>query len=499
MVLALLRLVGMTFVLASVSACPLAFRAAPCSSDLDCSTAQTCDRSLQRCVAVANVDGGRPAEPDAEPEPLDAGALDAGALDAGAPDAGSRDAGPRVDGGGGKDAGEPLDAGSPKDDGGRPDGGPLPDAGEACVDADGDGFGPNCPAGPDCAPNNPEAHTFYLGYPDADGDAYTLPDVVQVCTGAEDPEGYRPNASATPDCDDTNAALFRLVPLALDQDLDTITLGPLEDLCIGAAIPTGYRATQSPLDDCDDADDAIGSGPDTDGDLVPDCLDDDDDDDGLSDADEAIGVPPGFPTNPLLADTDSDGVIDRVDAAPTVAACAANVFFSDAFVAAPSAMWDFATPDQFSWNAAQSSLDVPNAFPGAAAWIGAAPTLTDYVVEATLSPNGQFGNAGITFRALEISAINDDGAHYYAGVDPDRNRVVLGFMDGDYTEIAAASVAIEENRPYRLRVELEGDAISVFLDDTLVIAESDSTYTNGSAGVRSYLLPASYANFIVCN
>jgi len=49
----------------------------------------------------------------------------------------------------------------------------------------------------------------------------------------------------------------------------------------------------------------------TDGDYYPNCIDDDDDNDGVSDADESING-----TDPLLTDTDGDGVSDKDDQMP---------------------------------------------------------------------------------------------------------------------------------------------------------------------------------------
>lgn len=557
-----LRLGSLSLLLLSLSACPLAFRAPPCSTDSDCSSG-VCDLVLERCAGTeTNDDAGTLREPDSEPSvgpSLDGGpdaepdvGPDGGPTPEPTPDGGE----PAPDGGEPEpDFGPDVDAGPSNDAGPPSDGGPTfgtdagPDGGLPCLDVDGDGFGPRCPAGPDCSPNNPNAHTFYSGYLDDDNDGYTLAQELRICSGPQFPAGYQPQISDPIDCDDTNAALYRslplyvdddqdtytvgagfltcigdtppdgfalsasddddcddddgtlyrLVSLALDQDLDTFTIGPLSPVCIGAAIPQGYASVTSPLDDCDDTDDQVGTSADTDNDGIPDCLDNDDDNDGLSDADEAIGVPPGFPTDPLVADTDGDGVLDSQDAAATVASCAANVHFADAFDTDPFTRWTFNHPNEFAWNAAAASLDIPDDFVGAAGWVGPNPSLTDYVVEAILAVQDEAGDAGLTFRVQSISTANDGGAHYYVGINQLANQVVLGYMDGGYTQLASTSVAIANNRPYRLRVEVEGEDISVYLDDALVISHNDDTYAFGSAGVRSFLLPVRYQSFIVCD
>ncbi|MCB1154695.1 hypothetical protein KDL45_13655, partial [bacterium] len=67
-----------------------------------------------------------------------------------------------------------------------------------CVDTDGDGFGENCEAGPDCNDGDANAYQILTGYVDADHDGYAGTSV-GVCAGDALPAEFFADA---PDCDD---------------------------------------------------------------------------------------------------------------------------------------------------------------------------------------------------------------------------------------------------------------------------------------------------------
>ena len=118
-------------------------------------------------------------------------------------------------------------------------------------------------------------------FPDADGDGQ--PDCVDVDV---DGDGF----NAAVDCDDTDATIFPLAPESCDL---------IDSNCDG---------------------DIVDGDVDTDADLVPDCADEDDDDDGALDVDEALAG-----SDPLVVDTDLDGVTDDLE----IGADAANADDTD--------------------------------------------------------------------------------------------------------------------------------------------------------------------------
>jgi len=126
----------------------------------------------------------------------------------------------------------------------------------ACIDGDGDTYGVNCPAGPDCDDTNSAIYQELTGYVDADGDTYTVGGAVQVCSGASLPSGYRAAANG-PDCDDTNSAIYQNLNGYTDADGDGYGTGTVQTVCSGAALPTGYAAASG---DCDDANSAVHPG-----------------------------------------------------------------------------------------------------------------------------------------------------------------------------------------------------------------------------------------------
>lgn len=188
---------------------------------------------------------------------------------------------------------------------------------ERCTAVDDDCDGLLGPDDPDFDPTSLVAH-----FPDADGDGWGNPagTVVLACEG---PEGTVPDGT---DCDDTAPGIHpgaAEVPLdGIDQDCDGVD----------ATIPEGLDTDGDGLTDL--AEDALGSDPqnpdsdgdglsdgtegagDTDGDGLPDALDDDDDGDGLPTSVEGTGDPDGDGTpNHLDPDSDGDGVLDRAEAA----------------------------------------------------------------------------------------------------------------------------------------------------------------------------------------
>lgn len=82
-----------------------------------------------------------------------------------------------------------------------------PDAG--CVDDDGDGYGPGCPNGNDCAPADRWRFKIVDVYQDVDMDGFGVEATVALCTGDTTPIGY---STAGGDCDDTDPRIFPGAP-----------------------------------------------------------------------------------------------------------------------------------------------------------------------------------------------------------------------------------------------------------------------------------------------
>ncbi|NUN14071.1 MAG: OmpA family protein [Myxococcales bacterium] len=234
------------------------------------------------------------------------------------------------------------------------DGDGIADCKDPCVDEDEDGYGtgPECPNGVDCDDTVATCHVDCVTDVDDDG----IPDCKDTCID-KDKDGFGEGTECDPDCDDD-------APTCTDNcdiDTDTDQIPDCKDPCIdkdadgfgeGQQCPNGpdcndenpncsadctTDANENGIIDCEevpsdciDVDgDGYGEGPDcengpdcydrsvdctiaddecptdTNEDGVPDCADDDDDGDGLPDADEVRGN-----TDPKNPDTDGDGLND---------------------------------------------------------------------------------------------------------------------------------------------------------------------------------------------
>lgn len=117
--------------------------------------------------------------------------------------------------------------------------------------------------------------------------------------------------------------------------------------------------------------------------------------------------------------------------------------------------------------------------------------------EAEVAVDGG-GNAGIVFRASNATANGPDAYRgYFAGLEPGSDRVFVGKADGyGWTELASASVPIDPNVFYHLRVVAKGSQIEVFLNHAPapVLRLSDASYASGATGVRAFATAARFDN-----
>jgi hypothetical protein len=187
----------------------------------------------------------------------------------------------------------------------------------ACRDADGDGCD-DCSSGID-DPGDDGTDTDGDGIcdlGDADDDNDGVPD-------AEDPEPLNPSKCGDVDgdgCDDCNSGVFDPYNDGADFDADGFcdfgdwdddNDGVPDELDVDPWDP--YVCRDADGDGCDDCglvgfDDPANDGADFDGDGLCDAGDPDDDNDGLADADE-----PTYGTDPFIADSDGDGLLDGTE------------------------------------------------------------------------------------------------------------------------------------------------------------------------------------------
>ena len=113
---------------------------------------------------------------------------------------------------------------------------------ESCQDEDGDGYGVNCPQGPDCNDADATLNPDTLWYPDFDEDTYGDPAV--PLTQCAQPSGYVSNAE---DCDDLNPNVAPTFDWYRDGDSDGF--GDAATVLHKCVQPPGYVSNPN---DCDD-------------------------------------------------------------------------------------------------------------------------------------------------------------------------------------------------------------------------------------------------------
>ena len=347
-------------------------------------------------------------------------------------------------------------------------------------------------------------------YADTDGDSYGDTSVgMQACT---QPSGY---VADNTDCNDT---LVQVNPGAAEacngtddncdgqvdeagatgqstwyRDADTDSYGDATVSTQACTQPSGYVSNAL---DCDDSSSSIGTGADTDLDGLYDCFDPDDDNDSLSDSDEVAGLPSGFETDPLDADTDGDGYDDALDAAPVTAACHTTLLAYDDFTTNPTSNGWTVTSGTWSWDGVDDWSN-SSTTTGANTWTGL-QTWTDYVLEARLKLTTNSGDAGLMARTRAVSAVNDAGQHYYLGLYPSTNRVTLGYMNGSWNAITSGTVTIDPNIWYTVQLRMAGTSFQAYLDGTRVINTTTSAYSSGGIGLRTFSSPTAYDYILAC-
>ena len=319
------------------------------------------------------------------------------------------------------------------------------------VDQDCDGSDYNCPD-----PDN-DGDGYLQGYDCNDYDASINPGAGESCNGIDDNcDGYVPTDE-------------------FDNDGD------------------GYNICGS--GDCDDTNPAIGPAGDLDGDGNSDCFDLDDDEDGLTDIEEVDGSITGFSTDPMDPDTDDDGAPDGVDPAPLTAACKTELLFWDDFIDSPTDDWTV-VKGNWQWDEVDLYRNADVA-PGNLTWIGARDW-TDYYVEARIRPDANSNDGGIIFRSTAVSTTNDGGAHYYLGLYSSSDTVTLGAMTGSWNPLRSASSVINPGTFYTLAAKAVGSSITVSLNGATLFTQSDTRYSKGSIGFRTYNTTMTYDYVLVC-
>lgn len=122
----------------------------------------------------------------------------------------------------------------------------------------------------------------------------------------------------------------------------------------------------------------------------------------------------------------------------------------------------------------------------------------DFVMEADMIvPKDTSGNAGILFRASDVSQGPDSYRGYYVGLGTSRGGfLTLGRANYNWSELKNVPVSIQAGQVNRVMLKAVGDLISIFVDDFSQpkIVVKDGSFKSGVTGVRVYQTGAFFDN-----
>ncbi|OTA98188.1 glycoside hydrolase family 43 protein [Hypoxylon sp. CI-4A] len=171
-----------------------------------------------------------------------------------------------------------------------------------------------------------------------------------------------------------------------------------------------------------------------------------------------------------------------------------RMYFNDDGTIAPITMLvkdNFANGAMFNWKAfggdwsvADQRLDVANV-DEAHAMLDT--NFTDLVFDATVAITDGEGDAGLWFRAANLTTPAADSWGYYAGISPAGTVTLQKANAGSWASLGEAAVDIASATEYQVRITAIGNDINVFVGDLdnpkIVATDSDGSFLNGSTGV----------------
>lgn len=159
-----------------------------------------------------------------------------------------------------------------------------------------------------------------------------------------------------------------------------------------------------------------------------------------------------------------------------------------------------------SWNLENSKLSVdsfPNAKIVMREWneeknkylVGNGSFEADVLVSNSTS----LSDAGIIFRASNLSTGANALTSYYASINPYTDSVDLGLFNNDYILMQSAPMVINTDTVYKLKVVADGQSIKVYVNDmnTPKITFNDTSLINGAFGFAARNTHAHFDNFVV--
>jgi pectate lyase len=169
--------------------------------------------------------------------------------------------------------------------------------------------------------------------------------------------------------------------------------------------------------------------------------------------------------------------------------------FSDNFNDGNANGW---TPTSGSWSVATDGTPVyrvgsnggnVRSNTGSASW-------TNYSVQARIKPLAFSSSTSIRWVSL-LGRYRDTGNYYYVALQNDNMLRLRRFVGSSSTTLAETALTVTTNTWYTVRLEMNGSALRVFVNDALRLSATDSTFPSGRIAVGAYGASASYDDVVV--
>ena len=132
--------------------------------------------------------------------------------------------------------------------------------------------------------------------------------------------------------------------------------------------------------------------------------------------------------------------------------------------------------------------------------VAAATDYSDFTYETDVSIKGgaNLDNAGVIFRVSDPTVGADNLKGYYAGICVN-GTVQIGRFNNGWKELASQTLGkpITPDMDYHLKVQVIGSSIKVYVDDAMVVSATDTMWTHGAIGMRTWNVNAKYDNIAV--
>lgn len=121
---------------------------------------------------------------------------------------------------------------------------------------------------------------------------------------------------------------------------------------------------------------------------------------------------------------------------------------------------------------------------------------TNQSIEADIKPTAYATTTGDKWFGV-VARYTDPSNYYYVTLRNNNTVLLRRMVNGVFTTLDSAPLPITLNRTYRVRLEVIGTRLRLFVDNQLLAEADDSALTHGQAGVMMYKMRADYDNILV--